>query len=120
MKSSSLCALLLAAVAHALPKPQIDSEQTTNVSIPSNASYALPMFDPNPSARAAEIQQNRAGYLYGPSLIGNSSFFLTGSLGEQLVQNDIALWEKDAAPVNAAIQADSVSVVEGLTGDVSY
>ena len=72
------------------------------------------MFDPNPAARATEIQQNRAGYLYGPSLIGNSSFFLTGPLGDQLVQAEVALWNKDAAPVRAAVQAEATPVLQSV------
>ena len=55
------------------------------------------MFDPDPAKHAVEIQTNRAGYLYGLPLIGNSSFFPTGILGEQLVANNINLWEQDAS-----------------------
>ena len=72
------------------------------------------MFDPNSAARAAELDKNRAGYLYGPSLIGNSSFFLTGELGDQLVQSDIALWNQDATPVRAAVQAEATPVLESV------
>ena len=72
------------------------------------------MYDPNPAARAAELVKNRAGYQYGPSLIGNSSFFLTGSLGDQLVQSEVTLWEKDAQPVRAAIQAEVTPVLRAI------
>lgn len=77
------------------------------------------MFDPNPAARATEIQKNRAGYLYGPSLIGNSSFFLTGPLGDQLVQEEVVQWNKDAAPVRAAVQAEATPVLQSV-GAVSH
>ena len=72
------------------------------------------MFDPNSAARAAELDKNRAGYLYGPSLIGNSSFFLTGQLGDQLVQSEVDLWNQDAAPVRAAIQAEATPVLQSV------
>ena len=119
MQYTILGTLGLAVVAHALPKPKANDVPATNTSILANASYVLPMYDSDSTGRAAEMQQNHAGYLYGPSLIGNTSFFLTGSLGDQLVQSDLALWEKDAAPVSATIQAESVPVVQGL-GAVSY
>ena len=73
------------------------------------------MFDPNPAARAAEIAKNRDGYLYGPSLIGNSSFFLTGHLGDQLVRSEISQWYQTAAPARAAVQADAATVLETLS-----
>ena len=114
MQSAILGALGLAVVAHALPRPQANDVPASNGSVLANASYTLPIYDSNSAARAAEIQQNRAGYLYSPSLIGNTSFFLTGSLGDQLVQSDIALWEKDAAPVNATIQAEVVPIIQSL------
>ena len=72
------------------------------------------MYDPNPAVRAAELEKNRAGYQYGPSLIGNSSFFLTGSLGDQLVESEVALWNKDAQPVRAAIQAEATPALKAI------
>lgn len=80
----------------------------------SNSSYSLPMFDPNAAARAAEIADDRAGYLYQPSLIGNSSFFLGGPKGGQLVQTDIGLWTNDATPQRVAVQDEAVLVRQSL------
>ena len=119
MKSLILPLLGLTTFAYALPQPQTYNAGMANTSSTGNVTYVLPMFDPNPSARAAEISRNRAGYLYGPSLIGNSSFFLSGPLGDQLVQSEIALWNQTAAPVRAAVQADAGPVLETLTA-VSY
>ena len=115
MESLILPLLGLTTFAYALPQPQTNGAGMGNASIPGNVTYVLPMFDPNPSARAAEISRNQAGYLYGPSLIGNSSFFLTGPLGDQLVQSEIALWNQTAAPARAAVQADARPVLATLT-----
>ena len=109
-----LCGLSFAALAQAHPQSQSYGIQGLNGSAVTNGTYVLPMFDPNPAARATEIQKNRAGYLYGPSLIGNSSFFLTGPLGDQLVQAEVALWNKDAAPVRAAVQAEATPVLQSV------
>ncbi|KAK1141898.1 hypothetical protein N8T08_008411 [Aspergillus melleus] len=57
--------------------------------------YYLAMFDPKPWERLSEIQLARAGYLYGPPLLGNTSSFPTGILGDAMVARDRALWFKD-------------------------
>ena len=113
MKTAIPGAVAFSALARGL-QYQTNGSQSTNTTTAGNGTYVLPMFDPNPAARAAELANNRAGYLYGPSLIGNSSFFLTGQLGDQLVQSDIALWEQDAAPVNAAVQAEVTPVFQSV------
>lgn len=69
--------------------------------------YTIPLFDPNPSERAQEIKRNRAGYLYGPPLIGKSSFSLTGTLGDKKVADDLALWKADAAPIGEAVAKEA-------------
>ena len=119
MKSAISRVLVLAAVAQALSQSQNYGMRSINTSVAANRTYVLPMFDSNPTARAAELRENRAGYLYGPSLIGNSSFFPTGVLGNQLVQSEVALWTRDAAPVRAAIQAEATPVL-GSVGAVSH
>ena len=110
--------LTLAALTHALPPPSNDLStftiSSTNGSRGSNSSYSLPMFDPNPAARWAEIADNRAGYVYGPSLIGNSSFFPTGSKGDQLWQSEVTLWNQSAAPQRAAVGAEAAQVQQTL------
>jgi len=57
--------------------------------------YTLPIFDPNSSQRFEEIRINRNGYQYGPPLLGNTSFFPTGVLGDAMVQTDKQLWFRD-------------------------
>ena len=77
------------------------------------------MFEPDPAKHVVEIQTNRAGYPYGPPLIENSSFFPTGILGEQLVANNINLWEQDASPVDEIIKGEAGPVLE-IVNAVSY
>ena len=57
--------------------------------------YSLPMFDTRSWERVDEIRQARAGYIYGPPLLGNTSFFPTGVLGEAMVARDRVAWFKD-------------------------
>lgn len=76
--------------------------------------YVLPMFDQNTSARAAEITRNRAGYLYGPSLIGNTSYFPSGTLGDALVEQDLAYFELDFAVQESLVLNDSAAVLEAI------
>jgi hypothetical protein len=49
---------------------------------------SLPQYDSNPAARAAAVAAKKAGYLYGPSLIGNASFYPSGTLGNARVMAD--------------------------------
>ena len=114
MKSAIISVLAFSALALGLTQPQNNGSQSTNASTAGNATYLLPMFDPNSAARAAELDKNRAGYLYGPPLIGNLSFFLTGQLGDQLVQSDVDLFNQDAAPVRAAVLAEATPVLESV------
>ncbi|KAH8600906.1 lipoxygenase [Bisporella sp. PMI_857] len=64
-----------------------------------NASLAtLPQYDDDPVSRAASVEVKRAGFLYGPSLMGDAAFFPTGSLGTTTVNRDFALFYADHAP----------------------
>ena len=53
-----------------------------------------------------ETQVKREGYLYGPSLMGDSAFFPTGVLGNAMVQADYAPFFADHAPVTQMVIAD--------------
>lgn len=57
--------------------------------------YTLPMFDIRPWERVSEVRLAREGYLYGPPLLGNTSFFPTGVLGDAMVARDKAAWFRD-------------------------
>lgn len=76
--------------------------------------YVLPMFDKNPSSRAEEISSNRNGYLYGPSLLGNLSYYPNGTLGNALVQQDVEYYLLDVAVQAASVGNDSAKVLEAI------
>ena len=87
---------------------------TSNPTI-SRPGYVLPQFDPNPLQRAQEVTVNHAGFLYGPPLIGNSSFFPAGTLGGQRVKADVVAFTKGAAFITQAIEKESPTVVQKVT-----
>ena len=77
--------------------------------------YTLPQFDPNPSQRLEEVALNHAGFLYGPPLIGNSSFFPTGNLGGARVSEDVVAFVQNAASITQSIEAEQGAVVQKVT-----
>ncbi|MCJ1405413.1 hypothetical protein MMC11_008641 [Xylographa trunciseda] len=77
----------------------------------SERKYVLPIFDPRPSDRADEIKRNREGYLYGASLLGNTSYFPTGVLGDPMVKQHVDLWYTDAAWVSQKVAEEYQSAV---------
>lgn len=80
----------------------------------STSGYILPQFDPNPSQRAQGVVINRAGFSNGPSLIGNSSFFPAGTLGDQRVKTDIAGFIQNAAFITQAIEDEKGAVEQKI------
>ena len=81
----------------------------------SQRKYVIPVFDPKPSDRADEIKRNRKGYLYGASLIGNTSYFPTGDLGDPMVKEHLDLWYKDAAWVSQKVVDEYQSVAATIS-----
>ena len=77
--------------------------------------YTLPQFDRDPSQRRDEVASNHAGFLYGPPLIGNSSFFPTGTLGGQRVNADVVAFTQNAAFITQSIEAERGAVVQKVT-----
>ncbi|OJJ96370.1 hypothetical protein ASPACDRAFT_34675 [Aspergillus aculeatus ATCC 16872] len=86
---------------------QIVSQEPT-VALPNDDShrYSLPMFDLQPWERVDEIHLARQGYLYGPPLLGNTSFFPTGVLGDAMVARDRAQWFKDVEYVTDNVYSE--------------
>ena len=68
--------------------------------------FVLPFSDSSWSDRFIEIRQNRAGYQYGPPLLGNTSFFPTGVLGEARVRKDKRLWFRDVQYVTENVNKE--------------
>ena len=81
----------------------------------SGPGYSLPQQDPDPALRTLEVSLNRAGYLYGPPLIGNSSYFPTGKLGSRRVVADVSAFKQNAAFITKAIEEESGAVVDKIT-----
>lgn len=65
------------------------------INLPTPGRFVLPVFDSEPTVRVEEIRTNRLGYQYGPPLLGNTSVFPTGPLGDAMVQRDKKLWFRD-------------------------
>ncbi|KAI3130413.1 hypothetical protein CBS147326_5911 [Penicillium roqueforti] len=88
--------------------------------------YSLPMFDTRSWERVDEIRLARAGYIYGPPLLGNTSFFPTGVLGEAMVARDRVAWFKDVEYVtnNVYLELDKAAAalikVGGIQSLSSY
>ncbi|KAK2629831.1 hypothetical protein QTJ16_000651 [Diplocarpon rosae] len=79
---------------------------------------ATPQFSiTNLTARAEAINVKRAGWLYGPSLLGNASYFPTGALAGARIQNDIALFQVDSAYIMSAAQADLALAKEAVAAN---
>ena len=68
--------------------------------------YTLPLSDSTWAARFREVRINREGYHYGPPLLGNTSFFPTGPLGDAMVQRDKQLWLRDAQFVTDNVEKE--------------
>jgi hypothetical protein len=70
----------------------------------------IPQNDPNSAARAAAVAKRKAGFVYGPSLVGEAAFFLNGTLGNERVQADLAAWSLDRAIIDDDVGADVNSI----------
>ena len=116
MRAITLSLLTCTALVYALPQAQLDRRQNANTSTTPSQNYTLPAFDPDPAARATELEENLAGYQYNTSKIGNSSFSLGGPLGNQLVQKEVAQFNDDAKPVREAVRADAGKALQTVAG----
>ncbi len=57
--------------------------------------WSLPVFDAKPWMRVNETRLAREGYVYGPPLLGNTSYFPTGVLWDAMVARHKAEWFRD-------------------------
>ena len=112
VKSSIVLTALCSSVVLAAPTVGRRQDSATPASASastSNPSYYIPQNDPNISQRNSQISANRQGYLYGPPLIGDTSFFPSGNLGGALVQSDIGLFRQDAKTIQEASESEANS-----------
>ena len=85
--------------------------QTSNTS---TDNYVLPMYDSAPSDRQQQLAEHREGYIYGPSLLGNMSFFPTGSLGDALVAEELDLFFEEGDIFQSIIDLEAQEVITTL------
>ncbi|KAL8650141.1 MAG: hypothetical protein Q9210_004000 [Variospora velana] len=111
MVSSLLGILAVLTTAHAAP--------TFLKSILSNPAFLLPQSDPTPLLRAGEVAIRKAGFSYGPPLLGNSSFFPSGPLGDLRVAADVGIFIKNAAYITLSIEKETPTA-GGFTNVSSY
>lgn len=77
-------------------------------------SYSIPTCPQNGTARQQAIAVKRTGYLYGPSLMGNTSYFPSGSLGDAMVERDIAQWTVDYTTMQKLATEDAEGALQAL------
>lgn len=61
--------------------------------------YTLPQNDQDLQERNDEIKLKRDTITYVPSIIGETSLFIGGSVGTQIVRQEQAKWIQDLTPV---------------------
>lgn len=84
--------------------------------------FTISAGDTFSSLRALEIERKRQGYLYGPSLLGNTSYFPTGIMGDAMVQQHIDEWLQDASWMNSVVEEEAKSAARALSkaGDILW
>ena len=90
--------------------------------MPNNSvqTYILPMFEKDPTAREEQVAVHREGYLYGPPLMGNSSYFPAGKLGDALVQEQLKTFNPEAEELNNVIEAETKAASAAVAQVRSY
>jgi len=125
-QSAALVLSTLTLAANAFPHPRLTVRSAVNGTTPVNStSYvkdtsaaSLPQHAYDSESRKAAIAVRNAGYIYGPSLIGDAAPFPNGTLGNARVQDDMALWAIDREVIDKAMEADALAV-EGAIMAVS-
>jgi hypothetical protein len=75
---------------------------------------SLPQNDANIELRTEQISAKQDRILYGPSLLGNTSFFPIGENGTAIVNRDFALWAADAMPVQNASALEAADALKDI------
>jgi len=118
--SSIPCLLLLAGAAVSLPSLPYGQPQQRPLGLgpvdPGDGGprMVLPIFDSEPLRRRREIERKQEGFLYGTSLLGNTSYFPSGDLGNAMVQRDQEEWYADAEWLKSAVYRDAEKAGQAL------
>ena len=86
------------------------SGNVTNTTTPAS----LPEKNAKNHTRADEVAFRRKGFVYGPSLLGEASSFLNGTLGNERVGQDMWLWQQDRNAIESDLAADLGNVTAAL------
>lgn len=92
----------------------ISSTYSVNVDLPIPTKYTLPSDDVDLLTRKQEIKVKQKDILYGPSIIGETSFFPSGGLGDQISQRDQGQWVKDSEFVVQSALSESAAALEDI------
>lgn len=111
-----LGALSMAAVQAAPRHVSLFPRQVENDTPPA----CLPQDDSNPDERAAEVSERRAGFQYGPSLIGEAAPFPKGALGDVRAAYDYSVWEVDRKEIDAAVAKDVEAIKASIQAVSTY
>jgi hypothetical protein len=76
--------------------------------------FLLPLEDPDPSSRRKEVKYRQIGFQYGPSLLGNSSYFPTGPLGDAMVQQHQDQWYRDAGWLVRTVEGEIAAALAAI------
>lgn len=90
------------------------SQNVSGAAPPELVVYTLPCEDGNSTARTAEIRLKQATLLYGPSLLGNASFFPGGPLGDAISLRDQTVWEGAAVVQSLRAFTDAAKVAANI------
>lgn len=74
----------------------------------------LPSEDLDPSYRRREVEVRKNGFLYGPSRLGNSSYFPAGVLGDAMVQQHQDKWYADAAWLVNTVSEEAAAALSNI------
>ncbi|KAI0377205.1 Lipoxygenase [Hypomontagnella monticulosa] len=66
----------------------------------------LPQKDEDPETRAEGVAARQAGFIYGPSLIGQAAPFPNGTLGNARTRSDMEVWNVDRTEIDNAVAKD--------------
>lgn len=76
--------------------------------------FGLPVFEHDISQRLKDVAIRRQGYLYGPSRLGNLSFFPAGPLGDRLVLDNLITSGEANAAATDAVDADTSEALRSV------
>src|SRR5262245_53877188 len=70
--------------------------------------------DVSPLLIRQEIEEKQLGFLYGPSLLGNSSFFPAGVLGDAMIKQHQDQWYTDAGWLTKTVNDEAEAAMAAI------